>query len=675
MKKILISGYFDRGNLGDDLFKNVWQYLFKMPSLNQHNVLYISLDDLRTINLTEYDMIILAGGDILNYYFLVELRRIIKVNDFKGQLYAFSIGIPYNIVIVDGLLHEFNFFICRSISDACALRRHFGEDHVRYFPDISVYLPQICFKKVCHQCSPEDQTNEILSNVPHISSVADTLNKNKFNIGVFLTRTIFKNNAKYEIVINNLAKSIDKIIEMEIDPKTKKEFEVHLIPFNTFKKNIFEDDNLINNDLFNVIKYKDKVKKITEKLDVKEMNNIFINLDMCITMRYHSHMYAIVNNIPFVSIYTTRKVQNLLNDTKLVQYSYKLPLNEDDLPINFEVSKFIDKFTTVLNNRNEIVIKMKQYISQYVSFEQFEETIGTLINNPAKDQVCVKTKIFSINTINDVIESLVKYIWMRQKKNYTDDELAIISEEIYKDKLNFYDLLNTPTKMTEETVGIISNESSQMTNQLESESKCETLCENPSSLLRRVTECEAKEHVYSPLVSFQNEEDFTKLSDFLASLACFGLIHIPYPKYHYGMAQKILTSTFKAKNDFIWVWGDYQLSNEKFFIENPIIRKPYFNATFVGIEDLKGCHRSGWQYVINNLMAFHTEKSDLIFAMTRAHRAQILERVPSVEKRLYLLKEFLIIMLIVLFIGLMIYINIQILFHLKIYGVDLYIIH
>ena len=33
-------------------------------------------------------------------------------------------------------------------------------------------------------------------------------------------------------------------------------------------------------------------------------------------------------------------------------------------------------------------------------------------------------------------------------------------------------------------------------------------------------------------------------------------------------------------------------------------------------------------------------KSDLIFAMTRAHRAQILDFVPSVEKRVYLLKEF-----------------------------------
>ena len=33
-------------------------------------------------------------------------------------------------------------------------------------------------------------------------------------------------------------------------------------------------------------------------------------------------------------------------------------------------------------------------------------------------------------------------------------------------------------------------------------------------------------------------------------------------------------------------------------------------------------------------------KSDLIFAMTRGHRSQILDRVPSVEKRVYLLKEF-----------------------------------
>jgi L-threonylcarbamoyladenylate synthase len=34
------------------------------------------------------------------------------------------------------------------------------------------------------------------------------------------------------------------------------------------------------------------------------------------------------------------------------------------------------------------------------------------------------------------------------------------------------------------------------------------------------------------------------------------------------------------------------------------------------------------------------KKSDLIFVMTRAHRSQVLERVPAVEKRVYLLGEF-----------------------------------
>ena len=34
------------------------------------------------------------------------------------------------------------------------------------------------------------------------------------------------------------------------------------------------------------------------------------------------------------------------------------------------------------------------------------------------------------------------------------------------------------------------------------------------------------------------------------------------------------------------------------------------------------------------------KKSDLIFVMTRMHRQQILDRVPSVEKRVYLLREF-----------------------------------
>jgi len=46
------------------------------------------------------------------------------------------------------------------------------------------------------------------------------------------------------------------------------------------------------------------------------------------------------------------------------------------------------------------------------------------------------------------------------------------------------------------------------------------------------------------------------------------------------------------------------------------------------------------EHVSQPLGTIMLKKADLIFAMTRAHRMQVLERVPSVEKRVYLLKEF-----------------------------------
>jgi L-threonylcarbamoyladenylate synthase len=55
---------------------------------------------------------------------------------------------------------------------------------------------------------------------------------------------------------------------------------------------------------------------------------------------------------------------------------------------------------------------------------------------------------------------------------------------------------------------------------------------------------------------------------------------------------------------------------------------------------LRGRGINAGTHISRALGSIMLKKSDLIFAMTRAHRAQILERVPSVEKRVYLLKEF-----------------------------------
>ncbi len=46
------------------------------------------------------------------------------------------------------------------------------------------------------------------------------------------------------------------------------------------------------------------------------------------------------------------------------------------------------------------------------------------------------------------------------------------------------------------------------------------------------------------------------------------------------------------------------------------------------------------EHVSQSVSTVLLKKADLIIVMTRAHRAQVLERVPIVEKRVYLLKEF-----------------------------------
>lgn len=538
-KNIIVAGYFDRHNLGDDLFRDVWEHIFSKPGFESCNVSYIGLDNLRVCTeLKDCDTLIFAGGDVLNYYFLSELKNIVHKFQFTGKLFAFSVGIPYQVVIVDGLLDQFHFLMCRAKGDAFNLRRRFGSNHVRYFPDLSVYLPELF--------QVEKSKKEFIGLNEH-----KTFN-DRLNVGVFLTRNIYEKNPCYDRVVENIAKSLDNIVEM--NAQGTRGFELFLIPFNTNEKNVFEDDILINSDVHNKVRNKQYIHNVTRQLSVEEMWWTFKNqLDMNITMRYHSHMYSIVSRVPFVSLYTTRKVQNLLLDTQLSNYSYAFPLNEDDLPTDFSTIKFCEKFENAFNDRFIITKAIKSYLDTYSSLEQFDNTLKTLVDMPL-EKVQIAQRVYPLTTINNVIESLVKFIWSDKGNIYTEKDVIMVADEIYKNKLNFSTLLGELSR-------------------------------------------EKKE----------------KMGDFLSALACFGLIRIPYPKYHYGMAKKILNVDFHAKNEFMWVWGDYQKDNEKFFIENPMMRRNYFNATFVGIEDFKGCHRSGWQYILNHLMSFHSDTSPLIF--------------------------------------------------------------
>jgi protein-tyrosine-phosphatase len=63
-------------------------------------------------------------------------------------------------------------------------------------------------------------------------------------------------------------------------------------------------------------------------------------------------------------------------------------------------------------------------------------------------------------------------------------------------------------------------------------------------------------------------------------------------------------------------------------------------ASHEAINVLKGEGLDASEHVSRPMTNMLLKKSDLIFVMTRSQRSQVLERVPAVEKRVYLIGEF-----------------------------------
>ena len=543
---VLVTGYFDRGNLGDDLFKDVWLYIFSKPAFKRRfTPTFVTADDLKVCERRGFDVILLAGGDILNYYFLTQIQSFIKRIAFQGTLCAFSVGIPYITIVADGLLDPFNFVMCRAKPDYRLLQTRWAamkpNTRVGYFPDISCYLKEPTFQDF----SEWGQERQL---VMHPHSVG-------YKVGVFLTRTIHQKNTHYQSVVQGIARSLDTIA-------SRMKAHVYLIPFNTFHANPNEDDRLINSDVYEACTEQRYVHLIEKPLSVTGMYSIVSDLDFIVAMRYHSHMYAIVAQIPLVSISITPKVENLMRDAELLPYMYRPPLTSEGQPSSFEPEMFLEIFERGVADKERIWSLESAYVSAGGPIPDFESKLLEVLSKKPQSRLTTPSPT---NNIKDVMKQLVRYIFTYNNEIVTDADVALVTEEMYKGNVRILDLVRRhPTHTTWST------------------------------------------------------KERTKMGDFLAALACFSLVHIPYPKYHFGMSKKVLRDDFDARADFTWVWTDNSKSrllavDDGKLASRTAMHRPLFDATFVGIEDFKGCHRSGWQFVLDHLLsAFHQDKVPLI---------------------------------------------------------------
>ena len=83
--------------------------------------------------------------------------------------------------------------------------------------------------------------------------------------------------------------------------------------------------------------------------------NLVNSMDFMICGRFHSHIFSIICNKPFISLSCSRKCIELMNEYDLNDFIYKYKTNDIIIPIDFNHLDFYNWF----KNINEYQIKNK----------------------------------------------------------------------------------------------------------------------------------------------------------------------------------------------------------------------------------------------------------------------------------------------------------------------------
>lgn len=545
--KVLVIGYFNKNNLGDDLFLYIWQVVLKhIPNVTAD---FLAIEEMERVAKNNVpDTIILAGGNLLLNYFSSKILKFIDRVNYQGKIIGYSLAIPFKgFCVTSQLLNKMHYISCRSRKDTKILNLCYDKDIIDFAPDISIYLPEIL----------EFYNYKSFQGLQKYKYSPET----KYSVGVFLTRPICKSK-NYAKIVQTIAECLDEIAN-------KKIFEIFLIPFDTNETSTVSNDILINNDVYTHIQNKDFIHNVTERFTVEEMYYIFKNqLDINITMRFHSVMYSVLADVPFIPMFTTNKIKELVQD---IDYpvSYELPVDHNLQPTDLDKNTLLTHFFNVWNNNKN---KCKTLIEQYKKPKyELHEFIKDIQSKLTDESLQVMTRE---NSLLSIISIIVNYIYSEVNTSTSpppsspNDDVEELKQQdikdIYARKKTFHDILE-----------------------------------------RKLTPKE--KHKYS--------------SD-IATLICFLVLKDPLPTYHYGLCEKVLLPSFTLHKDLEWIWNDHIQNtfdkNDNIALlstENQIFtqKKPLFNMNYVHTSDMKGLHRSGWQFVVNNLKQYHSDDSPLIF--------------------------------------------------------------
>lgn len=307
--KILIVGYYNHNNLGDDMFQDAFKKLLPLCQLT-----FIDIDNIKEVKLDSYDRIICGGGDIVNDYFLENIKYIHE--NFKKPIYACSLGIPYRELIQKNYLQYYDHVFVRNTSYLLDIQQVMGSQYTHYLPDIVMY------------------------NFP-VNDKSINLKSRKM-VGVFLASSLTP-------VINDLVDIFEHILK-------NSEYKLHFVCFDT--SDDAHDDKINRKIASKLHHYKHRIITDNTRYTPEEMYNLISSFKFCICNRFHSHILSTLAAIPFIGIhYANKSLLYLLENN----YPYYCPVFTDEKakPIKINLADFTEIYSTFLDNltktRHELI--------------------------------------------------------------------------------------------------------------------------------------------------------------------------------------------------------------------------------------------------------------------------------------------------------------------------------
>lgn len=503
---IIIIGYYNHYNLGDDQYMLSFINLFKFIKYN--SIKFVDCDKIFNTEIKDTDIIILGGGDVLNNYFINNIN--IKFENKPNKLFAVSVGLPYTYILTDtGKLNIFDHIFIRSKQDISLFSK--------YYKNIS-YIPDISYNLSC------DKYSNTLCNTNSINNILCELREIKVNkkiIGFALSRHIYHNQyiQEYNNCILNLYHLIKNLIILD--------YHIIFIPFNTNSISTIENDILIYNDIITLFSMNDteqfindNITFIKNKIEIDQLFELYDIMDYCIPMRYHACLFSIYTNTPFLPMYTTRKISNLLLDINW-QHSYKLECNTIDIPITINYNELLTKFDNLVNAKIDTIYDFKNEYN--IAIDNF--------NNIFLEKLAYK-KLDDMHNKTEMIQN--------ELDNMTENNRIIITYKAVEKFCNKYK--------------------------------------------------------YS---DFRLIKDI-KLQDTIIKIVSYYLTNgIINSKYNYGLAEKMFNSDYNYKEEWEWIINDCKNTTMS---NNP---EGLINLNYIDQNDYSGAHRSGWQYVFENIKHLH----------------------------------------------------------------------